>query len=310
MKKTQAKGIILLFICAFVWGSSFVAQAEGMETIEGFTFNGIRMLIGAVTLLPFILVKDLGAKRKPSFDRAAYKKELKSSVTSGLIIGVVLTIASNFQQFAFNYSTPGKIAFITAFYMFLVPIFGLFLKRRPSPVIWGCVALGVVGLYLLCVKGGDFASVNRGDLLALICAVFYAVHILCVEKLEGATDPLKLSAVQFFVTGVISCTLMLIFEHPDINAILSCWLPILYSGCLSCSVAYTFQILGQRYAEPTVASLIMCTESVFGVLCAAVFYMTMPSGRELAGCGVMFLAIVLSQLAPKFAEKKKNSQPC
>lgn len=306
MKKSQFKGIVMLMICAFVWGSSFVAQSEGMELIEGFTFNGIRMLMGSATLIPFILVKDLSARRKPGFNKAEYKAEFIRSVKHGVIIGIVLCIASNFQQFAFSWSSPGKIAFITAFYMFLVPIFGLFFKKKPAPVIWLCVVVGIIGLYLLCIGPKGIDGINKGDILAICCAFFYAWHILGVEKFSPGTDALKLSAVQFFVTGVISCTLMFIFEHPQINLINQCLIPLLYSGCMSCSVAYTFQIIGQRHTEPTVASLIMCLESVFGVLSASIFYMTLPTSWEIAGCCVMFAAIVLSQFADRISFGKKK----
>lgn len=304
--KKQLKGIIILFIAAFIWGSSFVAQAEGTD-IGPFTFNGIRMLMGSAALIPVIVVKDMLAKKKGGFDNAAYKKEALKSAKGGAIMGVVLFAASTLQQMAFyNDSTPGKIAFITAFYMFLVPIFGLVFKKKPAPLVWVSVVIGIVGLYFLCIGPQGIDAVSFGDILAFGCAICYAVHILTIERVVDGTDAVKISSIQFFVTGVISCVMMFIFEKPEISAINSCIIPLLYSGLLSSAIAYTFQIIGQKYAEPTVASLVMCTESVFGVLSACVFYRTLPEWWETVGCIIMFAAIVLSQLAD-FRPKKKKS---
>lgn len=307
MKKHQFKGIALLFIAAFVWGSSFVAQAEGMELVEAFTFNSIRMLLGSAVLLPFILGNEMRAKKRPAYDAAARKKTVLKSVKSGLVIGCFLFVASTFQQFSFNYSTPGKIAFVTAFYMFLVPVFGLAFGRKPSAVVWASVVLGIAGLYILCIGPAGITGVNRGDILAFACAVCYSFHIISIEKLGGGTDGLILSSVQFFVTGAVSCVLMFIFEKPDIAVIRECMIPIAYSGVMSCGVAFTFQVLGQRDTEPAIASLIMCLESVFGVLSECVFYRKLPSAWEATGCAVMFAAIILSQTPGlrEYAKRKK-----
>ncbi|MBR3975776.1 MAG: DMT family transporter [Clostridia bacterium] len=298
-QKTQLKGVFILLITALIWGSSFVAQSVGMESVEAFTFNGIRTLLGAAVLIPFILVRDFISNKKSSVAKEAKKKENKSLIIYGSIIGVILCIASNLQQQAFNYSTSGKIAFITAFYMLFVPFLGLFIRKKVPVLTWICVALGAVGLYFLCITNEGLSSINKGDILALLCAVFYAVHILAVEKFAPSIDGVKLSCVQFIVSGTISVILMFIFENPDINAIKTAAVPILYSGVMSCGIAYTFQIIGQKYTESTVASLLMCMESVFGVICGAVILKEMLTGRELAGCVIMFVAIILSQLTDK-----------
>lgn len=298
-QKTQLKGVFILLITALIWGSSFVAQSVGMESVEAFTFNGIRTLLGAAVLIPFILVRDFISNKKSSVAKEAKKKENKSLIIYGSIIGVILCIASNLQQQAFNYSTSGKIAFITAFYMLFVPFLGLFIRKKVPVLTWICVALGAVGLYFLCITNEGLSSINKGDILALLCAVFYAVHILAVEKFAPSIDGVKLSCVQFIVSGTISVILMFIFENPDINAIKTAAVPILYSGVMSCGIAYTFQIIGQKYTESTVASLLMCMESVFGVICGALILKEMLSGRELAGCVIMFVAIILSQLTDK-----------
>ena len=309
MKKSQFKGILCLSIAAFVWGSSFVAQSIGMEKIEAFTYNGIRTLMGAAVLLPFVLVKDLREFRRFNAEGSlgAMKQENKQTWIAGAIMGVALCVASNFQQFAFNYTTPGKIAFITALYMLFVPVFGLFLGKKPPVLIWVCILLGGAGLYFLSFPAGGFSAINMGDALSLICAVFFAIQILLVERYAGDHDPVKLSFVQFLVSGAISCVLMFIFETPrtaDINAAI---LPLLYSGVLSCGVAYTFQVVGQKYTESTLASLIMCTESVFGVLSAAVILKQIPAGREIVGCVMMFTAIIAAQLAGQ--RKSKQTEP-
>ena len=308
MKKSQFRGILCLSIAAFVWGSSFVAQSIGMEKIEAFTYNGIRTLMGAAVLLPFVLVKDLRGLRGVSpEDRTALKQENKQAWIAGAIMGAALCVASNFQQFAFNYTTPGKIAFITALYMLFVPIFGLFLGKKPPVLIWACVLLGGAGLYFLSFPAGGFSAINTGDVLSLICAVFFAVQILLVERYAENHDPVKLSFVQFLVSGVISCLLMFVFETPRIPDINAAILPLLYSGVLSCGVAYTFQVIGQKYTESTLASLIMCTESVFGVLSAAVILKQIPTGREITGCVMMFTAIIAAQLAGQRKAKTTES---
>jgi len=309
--KTQLKGVLMLLLTAFIWGSAFVAQSVGMEQVSAFTFNGIRTLMGAVVLLPFILIRDRRAARSfTPADFAARRLANRKVLRSGLILGVVFCAAGNFQQFAFNYAPSGKIAFVTALYMFFVPLLGLFIGKRVPVLTWICVFFGFVGLYFLCVNPDDWTAVNKGDVLTLVCSVLFAVHILLIEKFAPDADGIKLSCVQFAVSGVLSCICMFIFENPQIQAIKSAIIPLLYSGIMSCGVAYTFQIIGQKYTESTVASLIMCMESVFGVLSAAVVLHEMLSGREILGCCIMFAAILCSQVAEPLTEwvKGKNGK--
>jgi len=305
--KTQFKGIFMLLLTAFIWGSSFVAQSVGMEQVEAFTFNGIRTLLGALVLLPFILVRDsISGKKMTAVQKSARKALDKKTLVYGSFLGIALCAASNFQQFAFNYSTPGKIAFITALYMFFVPLFGIFLKKKVSLLTWLCVMAGFVGLYFLCINPEDITAINKGDVLTFICAILYAVHILLVERFAPDVDGVKLSCVQFAVSGAVSCVLMFIFETPQLQAIYAAIVPIVYAGVMSCGIAYTFQIIGQKYTEATIASLIMCTESVFGVLCSAVVLHEILSGREILGCSIMFAAILLSQVADMITAKLKT----
>ena len=308
-QKTQWKGVVMLMLTALIWGSSFVAQSVGMESVEAFTFNGIRTLMGAVVLLPFILIRDKIQAKTMTEEQIRQRKAMdRKTVRCGLILGVVFCAACNFQQFAFEYSTSGKIAFITALYMFFVPLFGLFLKKKVPLLTWICVLAGFVGLYFLSIGPGGLGSINRGDFRAFICAIFYAVHILLIEKFAPDVDGIKLSFTQFVVSGVITCILMFIFETPQMSAIQTAIVPLLYSGIMSCGLAYTFQIVGQKYTEATVASLIMCMESVFAVLAGALILHEMLSGREIVGCVIMFVAIVVSELSEFITAKVKHKK--
>lgn len=308
MKKTQLRGISFLFATAFIWGSSFVAQSIGMEKIEAFTYNGIRTLMGAAVLLPIVIAANIKKNRSLTPEkRKEKKKQSKTEWKCGFFLGLALCAGSNFQQFAFNHSTPGKIAFITALYMLFVPIIGLFLGKKAPKLMWVCVCVGAVGLYFLSFPSGEVTSINPGDILSLICAVFFAIQIILVDRYAGNIDPVKLSFMQFFVSGVISCVLMFIFESPSIEAINSVILPLLYSGLLSCGIAYTFQVIGQKHTEPTLASLIMCMESVFGVLSAAVILHQIPTPREISGCVLMFAAIIAAQFSDKINLGRKQT---
>ncbi len=297
---TSLKGVFILLITAFIWGTSFVAQSLGMEKIQAFTFNGIRSLMGGLFLLPVILIMEISKKNKQNTSLAKYKRKnifTKKALKYGVILGLIFCVASNFQQFAFYYSTAGKIAFITALYMFFVPIIGLFIKKSVPLLTWLCVAFGFVGLYFLSVTPDQLSNINKGDILALICAFFYAIHILCVEKFSREVDGVLLSCLQFFVGGTISIILMFIFETPVIKNILNAGQPLLYSGIMSCGIAYTLQIVGQKYTEATIASLLMCSESLFAVASSAIILNEYLTHREIIGCAIMLVAIILSQIS-------------
>jgi len=304
MQKTQFKGVFLLLLTAFIWGVAFVAQSEGMEHIDAFTFSGIRMVFGVCVLLPFIIVRDKMQNKKLPDDKKI-KLFDKKLLVCGSMLGVVFFFACNLQQFAFYYTGAGKIAFITALYMFFVPLFGLFFKKRVPWLTWVCVAFGFVGLWFLCIDPANLGGINVGDLLAMGCAVFFAVQILMIEKFAQQIDGVKLSCMQFLVAGTMSCICMFVFENPSLPAIGNAIVPLLYAGVMSCGIAYTLQIVGQKYTESTIASLIMCMESVFAVLASALLLNEVMTTREVVGCVVMFVAIILSQLSEmKFANKK------
>ncbi len=298
-KKRALGGNAALLLAAFIWGTSFVAQDVGKDYVEAFTYNGIRMLMGATVLLPLILFMQLKKRRTDSRNPEQKKKDAFVQLKSGVICGVLLFCASNLQQFAFYHipadeGAAGKIGFITALYMLLVPIFGIFLKQKQRLIVWFAVVLGCVGAYLLCVDSA--MTLGFGELLTLGCAVFFALHILYIDSVSAKVDGVILSCTQFFVVGVLSVICMFIFETPRIENISGAMVPMLYSGVMSSGVAYTLQIIGQKHTKPAVASLLMCLESVFAVLAGWLILGDNLEVREYIGCAVMFIAIILTNL--------------
>ena len=299
MKTGQMKNSLLLLLTAFIWGVAFVAQSVGGEAVGCFTFNVVRSLIGAVVLIPVIYFLDAQKKKELGEEKfLAQKGDKKTLLLGGICCGVMLCIASNFQQFGISFTTVGKAGFITAMYILIVPILGLFMKKRVGAKVWLGVVLATIGLYMLCMTSESF-SLSKGDFLVLICAGFFSLHILIIDYFSPKVDGVRMSCIQFFVCGVISTAIAFVFENPSFSAILSGWLPILYAGVLSCGVAYTLQIVGQKKMDPTVASLILSLESVFSVLAGWVILHQTLSMRELFGCVLMFLAIILAQLPEK-----------
>ena len=302
MRKEQMKNSLLLLLTAFIWGVAFVAQSVGGEAVGCFTFNGVRSLIGAIVLIPVIFFLDGQKKKELGEEKFLEQKgDKKTLILGGICCGVMLCIASNFQQFGISFTTVGKAGFITAMYILIVPIFGLFMKKKVGAKVWIGVVLATIGLYMLCMTSESF-SLSKGDFLVLICALFFSLHILIIDYFSPKVDGVRMSCIQFFVCGVISTAIAFVTESPSLHSILSGWLPILYAGVLSCGVAYTLQIVGQKNMDPTVASLILSLESVFSVLAGWVILNQTLSGREILGCILMFLAIILAQLP----EKQKN----
>ena len=299
MRKTQLRNSLLLLLAAVIWGVAFVAQSVGMEYVGPFTFNAVRSLIGGIVLIPciFFLGKINGEKKVSLLPED--KKERKTLLTGGLLCGLFLCAASNMQQFGILYTTVGKAGFITACYIVLVPILGIFLGKKTGVGIWISVVLAVIGLYLLCMT--DSLSFGKGDLFVLGCAVLFAGHILVIDHFTALVDGVRMSCIQFLVSGMISALLMFLFENPTWQAVWAAKLPILYAGVMSCGVAYTLQIVGQKDMNPTVASLILSLESCISVLAGWMLLNQKLSVRELTGCAVMFVAILIAQLP----ERKK-----
>lgn len=306
-QKMPLKNSLCLLLAATIWGIAFVAQSVGMEYVGPFTFNGVRSLIGAAVLVPVIFLLNR------SKDTASAAADPSTSTTTsspyktrdlwigGIACGIALFAASNFQQFGIKYTTVGKAGFITACYIVIVPIIGLFLKKKCSPFIWAAVVMALIGLYLLCITDGF--SIGLGDVLVLVCAFLFSLHILVIDYFSPKTDGVKLSCIQFLICGILSMIPALILEHPQISSILTAWLPILYAGIMSCGVAYTLQIVGQKNVNPTVASLILSLESCISVLAGWVILGQKLSAKELLGCVIMFAAIILAQLPEKSSAK-------
>lgn len=300
-RKNNLYGSFILMLCAVIWGSSFVAQTTGAEFVGPFTFITMRSLLGAVSLLPVIGI--MGAfKRKKGDSKKMSADEKKYLLAGGTVCGIVLCFASNLQQLGIDGGTePGRAAFITALYILLVPIFSLFLGKKIRPVIWLCVIVSLFALYLLCVKEGGRTQLS--DLYVLLCAACYTVHILVIDKVSPKVDGVTLSMIQFLVAGLISAIPMILFEEVTSEALIKAAPSIAYSGIMSSGVAYTLQILGQQKTEPTIATMIMSLESVFGVLTAMIILHQVPTVREGLGCILMFAAIIVAQLP----EKRKNT---
>lgn len=293
--RKSLRSSLMLALTALIWGVAFVAQSEGMNYVGGFTFNGCRFLIGGVVLIPciFLLRKVNGAQRE-SLSQEKQREERKNSIIGGICCGTLLCLASSLQQFGIAYTTVGKAGFITALYIVIVPVLGIFLKKKVGANIWVSVAIAAAGMYLLCITEGF--SIGRGDFLVFLCAIGFSLHILVIDHFSPKADGVVISCIQFFTAGIISCVLMLIFEKPTLSAIFSAWAPVLYAGVMSCGVAYTLQVVAQKHVEPTVASLIMSLESVFSVLAGWVLLNQVLSARELVGCALVFGAIILAQI--------------
>lgn len=279
-------------LAALIWGSAFVAQSVGMDYTGPYTFNVMRSFLGSLVLLPVIFFLD--KKKSEEEKERADKKVL---IKGGICCGIILTISTTFQQIGLLHTTAGKAGFITALYILIVPILGIFLGKKAGIKVWISVVLALGGMYLLCVTS-EF-TIAFGDLMVLACAFVFSLHILAVDHFSPMVDGVKLSCIQFFVCGTLSSFPMFLLEHPQLGQILDAWLPIAYAGILSCGVAYTLQIITQKHLNPTVASLLMSLESVFAALTGWLVLHERLSARELLGCVLVFVAIILSQLPEK-----------
>lgn len=301
MKSKKLFGNLVLLLTALIWGCAFVAQSSGMDYVGPFTFQTSRSILGCLVLIPFIFANDAVKKKNNTYE----KQNPKTLILGGILCGTALTVASGLQQYGMQYSTAGKGAFITAMYIVLVPILGLFMKKKVNPIIWISVILGALGLYLLCIKE-DF-SLGEGDIYLILCAVAFSFHILIVDHFSAKVDGVKLSCLQFGVMFILSAIFMFMTETPNIADIKAAWLPICYAGIMSCGVGYTLQIVGQKYTEPTVASLLMSLESVFAVIAGIILLKEAPSAKEWLGCASMFAAIIIAQIPQKPKETKKTN---
>lgn len=305
-KHLKIPGSVILLLAALAWGSAFVAQSLGSDSVSPFTFNAARSLLGALVLVPVFLTFD---RVKPGADRGSKKTLL----IGGALCGVLLFMACNLQQFSISYvdtagktseqleaiekANIGKVAFLTALYIVLVPVFGVFMKKRAGAKVWIGVLTALAGMYFLCIKPGF--TVNGGDIYAFLCAFAFAMQIIVVDEVVDKVDPIRLSAIQFLVCGILSGICAVVIEKPAVTDIMSAWAPILYMGVVSSGIAYTLQIIGQARCKPVVASLVMSMESVFSALFGYICLGQVLTTREFIGCAVMLLAIVIAQLPGK-----------
>ena len=332
MKHTSTKSLIYLFICATVWGISFVSQCASMEYIGPFTFSAVRCALGAIVLIPVIIAARMIAIRSSGktgaseaagqdtdgicSDGATVPNETarnpyidicnRSTLIGGIISGVLLFIASNLQTIALKTASAGKGGFITAMYIIMVPVFGIFIHKKVGLNVWISVVIACIGLYLLCIT--DTFTLQSEDWLLLACAVFFAIQILTVDKYVADANGITMAAIEFAVCSVMSAVVMAAIETPSWAMIGECSTAILYAGIGSCGVAYTLQIIGQKDADPTMASLVMSLESVVSVIAGAVILHQIMTGRELAGCALMFAAIILAQLTDVLYAKRTKNQ--
>lgn len=317
---TLKRNSLLLILTSFIWGISFVAQSQGGDAIGPFSFNCIRFLLGSAVLVPVILFLDKKASHNNTDEMPLHtqKRDHTSSNKTlwlgGISCGIILCIASNLQQLGINQGTPaGKAGFLTACYIILVPIFGLFLKKKCGWNVWIGVVLTLAGLYLLCMT--DSLTLQLSDILVLLCAVIFALHILVIDHFSPLVNGVKMSCIQFFTAGILTAIPMFLI---DMKHSLSCftewlpslaswdaWIPLLYAGIMSCGVAYTLQIIGQKGVNPTVASLLLSLESVFSVLAGWILLQEKLGLREILGCVLIFAAIILAQLP----SKQKSAAP-
>ncbi len=307
MDRTKMGSNLLLALAAFIWGVAFVAQSVGMEYVEPFTFNGCRFLMGGAVLLPLIWamgqkgrkgqegVKDQEGDRTQA-DQAAkgQKKRQRMGILGGILCGFVLFVASSFQQFGVAETTVGKAGFITALYIVIVPLLGIFLKKKIPWSVWISVALATAGMYLLCMTEG--LKISRGDVYVFLCAICFSFHILVIDYVSPKADGVVISCAQFFTAGILSVMAAMVFETPKMSSILAAWAPVVYAGVMSCGVGYTLQVVAQKNTDPVLASLILSLESAFSLLAGWVILGQKLSPKELSGCVLVFAAIILAQI--------------
>ena len=287
----QIRGTLLLLLATIIWGSAFIAQSVGMDLIGPFTFQAVRCGLAVIFLFSVSPLLDIGKQDGKTFLQRWMDRKLWKA---GTICGLALFVAASLQQVGLVYTDAGKAGFITAMYIVLVPILGIFRKQKPPKIIWLSVLLAVAGLYLLSCL--DAAGINKGDILVLGCALAFAVQITCIDILGLSLDGVRLNCIQALVVSVLSLPFVLFTESLDVGNLAACWLPLGFAGILSMGVAYTLQIQGQKDLEPSTASLIMSLESVFAVLGGWLVLHESMTSVELLGCGLVFAAVIISQL--------------
>lgn len=305
----RTKGNLLLLLTSFIWGSAFVAQSSGMDYVGPYTYNMARNVLAFLFLIPVIYV--IGKKKGVTDDagsgtgideeasvEANWKSILlpdRTTLVGGIYCGLVMAVASSLQQIGITMTTAGKAGFITALYIILVPLMGVFIGKKIPRIIWFCVVLAMAGFYLLCVKEGF--SISKGDILVLFCSVGFSVHIMTIDHFTSkGVDGVKMACIQFAVAAIVMTPVMFLLENPSVSGLLSAWMTIAYAGILSSGVGFTLQIVAQKDTDPTTATLIMSLESVFAAVSGCLFLNEVLLPKEILGCILVFVAVILAQV--------------
>lgn len=316
----RTKGNLLLLLTSFIWGSAFVAQSSGMDYVGPYTYNMARNVLAFLFLIPVIYV--IGKKKgmtdnagsgtgidEAAFGEANWKSILlpdRTTLVGGIYCGLVMAVASSLQQIGITMTTAGKAGFITALYIILVPLMGVFIGKKIPRIIWFCVVLAMAGFYLLCVKEGF--SISKGDILVLFCSVGFSVHIMTIDHFTSkGVDGVKMACIQFAVAAIVMTPLMFALENPSVSGLLSAWMTIAYAGILSSGVGFTLQIVAQKDTDPTTATLIMSLESVFAAVSGCLFLNEVLLPKEILGCILVFVAVILAQVPLPVKSKEKRT---
>ena len=295
----RTKGNLLLLLAAFIWGTAFVAQKSGVEEVDPITFNGIRALLGFMVLLPVVIVGDMNLKKQNKLQNI----NIKTTVTGGIVCGIVFLFATVCQTAAMVGADAGKGGFLTSLYIIMVPISGIFIGKKTRPLVWICAVAATLGLYLICMKGSGF-SFDRYEILLLIGAVFFTLQLFAVDYYAPKVNPVKLAALQFLTVGILSLVYTIFIDKPSLSTLLNAAFPLIYAGAISLGIGNTLQVIGQKYTEPSVASVIMSMEALFALLAGIALSGDRPDLKELIGCALMMASILLVQLP----ESKKEVQ--
>lgn len=299
-------GIIAFLFTSCIWGFAFVAQKSAMDHIGPLTMNGLRSLLGAIFLVPVILIADVIKGKKPSLLGVNGKAESKFLIKGGILCGIFMTAASTLQQIGVQNTTIGKAGFLSVLYIVIVPVITLCFGKKIGWNCWSGVGIALVGMFLLCFNLADLGdfSINKGDLIVISCSIFFAIHILVIDKYSPYTDSLRLSFMQFVVCAVVCLTLAFIFENPQWEGIKAAWFSLFYAGVISCGVGYTLQVVGQKYVPAHIAPMLMALECVFSLLADWIFFKQVMNAQEYIGCFLIFVAIILAQT--DFSKFKKS----
>lgn len=295
MNRKNIRSSGMLTLTALIWGVAFVAQSVGMDYVGPFTFNAARFLLGSVVLIPcIVIIKRVNTRFSQAMDGNTAAKRKKYGIVGGICCGLAICLGSTLQQIGISYTTVGKAGFITSLYIIIVPVFGIFIRKKVAYTVWISVAIATLGMYLLCMNGG--LSIGKGDFYVFLCAIAFSLHIMVIDFFSSKADGVFMSCIQFLTAGLISSVFMFLFEKPEWTSLTAALAPVLYAGVMSCGVGYTLQVVAQKDIDPVIASLLMSLESVFSLIAGWILLGQALKGKELLGCAFVFIAIILAQI--------------